>query len=209
MRVEYRNVYQQVRNHLASLLLYVQRRFGRELLDQPASGGYDQEWSFEPVTDHKVALEVKVANGRAHKTAQGEKRHEIIVASALLGISSRESRDWIVTRMLGSSDSTMHSLARGLKRMWDPNKGGRNGVPERYLIACLVHSEIHAVRARGAGEDDICGRAVDIVLDHRLKAATPVESLALRKRLLEIYQENEERVQEIWLEMEAFELPEP
>ena len=48
-------------------------------------------------------------------------------------------------------------------------------------------------------EHDIRGRAAEIVRD-RLLAANPETRPALRKRLLEIYRENEPRVLEIWPE---------
>jgi hypothetical protein len=194
----------QLRNRLARILRHIRGYFGHELSNQPESEDDVHEWFFEPANDltHKVKL---ASSGPPDKAAQGEQRHEIVVGmTALLGITSRDALDWIVTRMLASSDPAMHSLARGLKAMWDPDKKGRGGTLDRDLqLACLVHVEILTLRASGIDEDSVLDRAVDTVL-HRPKGVSPEKSLHARTRLTEIYRDNEARVQEIWLEMEAF-----
>jgi hypothetical protein len=195
----------QFRSGVAVLLRYLRGHFGRQSLDQPNSEDDVQEWLFEPVTALKSLSRAQLANGPVQNGVVQGKRHELIVAmTALLGITSRETLDWIVTKMLASSDPAMHSLARGLKAMWDPDKKGRRGALDRDLqLACLVHVEILALRSSGMEDGNIRDRAADMVLG-RLKGLNPEKGPHVRNRLTEIYRANEARVQEIWLEMEAF-----
>ena len=190
---------------LASLLPFLGGRSGREWLEGPEVEAQDDDWALASADALKIPFEIVHAKHREKAGAPlAEKRAEIVVATAaLLGIGTRETRDWIAARMLASHDPAMHALARGLKRMWQAAETGRRGAAERNLqIACLIHAELLTLRAAGAAEHDVRGRAADIVRD-RLTAANPDKSPVLRKRLLEIYRENEPRVLEIWPEMEA------
>ena len=199
-----------LRKRLAGLLPSLPRRFGprhaeAEWLDGPAVDAEDEDWALASADALKVPLDVRHARERGEAAPPlAEQRHEIVVATAaLLGVGTPETRDWIAARMLASPDPAMHSLARGLRRMWEAAETGRRGAAERNLqIACLIHAEILMLRATGAAEHDIRGRAAETVRD-RLMAANPETRPALRKRLLEIYRENEPRVLEIWPEMEA------
>jgi hypothetical protein len=194
-----------LRRRLAALGRHLRGIFGRDLSNQPTSQDDAQEWFFEPVKDID-AQRGKLANGQAlARAAHGDERHELLVGmAALLGIKNRETLNWIVTRMLASSDPPMHSLARGLKAMWDPDKQGRSGALDRDLqLACLLHIEILTMRASGLEEDTMRDRAADIVLG-RLKGLSPETAPHVRTRLMEIYRANEARVQEIWLEMQDF-----
>jgi hypothetical protein len=188
-----------LRNHLASLMQSLRTRFGH--VEGQDEGPEEEGWSLTAADELKVPLDARGANAQAPLAGR---RHEIVIATAaLLGVSTRETRDWIVARMRLSRDPAMHSLARALNRMWDSEQAGRRGAAERNLqIACLIHAEVLTLRATGAGEHDIRGRAADIVRE-RLMAANPDKSPALRRRLVEIYRENEPRVLEIWPEMEA------
>lgn len=126
----------------------------------------------------------------------------VVAMAALLGLTNRESLDWIVTRMSASSDPLMHSLARGLKAMWNPDKSRASALDRDLQLACVLHVEIVTLRAAGMEEDKIRDRAADIVLEG-LKGLSPEKGPHVRTRLMEIYRDNEERVQEIWLELEA------
>jgi hypothetical protein len=192
-----------LRKRLAGLLPVFPRRLAAEWLEGPQVDTADDDWALASADALKVPLDVRHTKGEA-TAPLAEKRHEIVVATAaLLGIGTRETRDWVAGKMLASPDPAMHSLARGLRRMWQAEETGRRGAAERNLqIACLIHAEVLTLRATGAAEHDIRGRAAEIVRD-RLMAANPETRPALRKRLLEIYRENEPRVLEIWPEMEA------
>jgi hypothetical protein len=194
-----------LRKHLASLLPFLAGRLGARWLEGPEVDAGDEDWALTSAEALNVPLDPRHARGRAEASAPlAEQRAEMVVATAaLLGICTPETRDWIAMRMLASPDPAMHSLARGLKRMWQAAETGRRGAAERNLqIACLIHAELLTLRDSGASGHDIRGRAAEIVRD-RLLAANPETRPALRKRLLEIYRENEPRVLEIWPEMEA------
>ena len=203
-----------LRNGLAVLLRHIRWSFGRESSGETTSKDDGQEWSFEPVKNlyaPQLDVPVKLANGQAQtKPAQRDKRRELVVAmAALLGVINRQTLDWIVTKMFASSDPPMHLLARGLKAMWNPDKRGRASALDRDLqLACLVHVEVVTLRASGMEEDNIRDRAADIVLDG-LEGLSPETGPQMRTRLMEIYRDNEARVQEIWLEMEATGLTHP
>ena len=190
---------------LASLLPFLPRRVQAKWLEGPEVDAEGEDWALASADALNVPLDTSAARRRAETGAPlAERRAEMVIATAaLLGIGTNETRDWIATRMLASPDPAMHALARGLRRMWQAEATGRRGPAERNLqIACLIHAELLALRAAGAAEHDIRGRAAEIVRD-RLMAANPETRPALRKRLLEIYRENEPRVLAIWPEMEA------
>jgi hypothetical protein len=191
--------------YLASLLPFRARRFGAKWLEGPEVDAADDDWALASADALNVPLDTRAARRHAEASAPlAEKRAEMVIATAaLLGIGTAETREWVAARMLVSPDPAMHALARGLRRMWQADAAGRRGAAERNLqIACLIHAEILGLRAAGATGHDIRGRAAEIVRD-RLLAANPETRPALRKRLLEIYRENEPRVLEIWPEMEA------
>jgi len=193
---------QQFRNWVRVLLRPVRALFGQDLADPPKPADNIREWFFEPANNltHNVAL---ATGGPPASAPGGEERHELVVAmTALLGVTSRETLEWIVTRMLVSRDPAMHSLARALRAMWNPDKKDR-ALDRDLQLACLFHIEVLNLRAGGMEEDNIRDRAADIVLD-RLKGMSPDKTRQVRTRLMEIYRDNEVRVQVIWLDMEAF-----
>lgn len=130
---ESRGMSRYIRNGLAVFLGHIRGFFRREWSDQPDPEDDIREWLFEPAND--LTHNVKSAGGRPLAiAAPGEKRHELIVAmTALLGVTSRETLDWIVTRMLASTDPAIHSLARGLKAMWIP---ARRAVVTALTVTC-------------------------------------------------------------------------